>query len=173
MLYLVDNTEDVSLGHSLSGDWGSEEATGGGAGYTGVFATRPGSCYIKRLLLIKENWISSSVLFYQGKDARVWACWNHPLICTSALWGRCPVFSHPESPQGVPRWGSSSGWGLASRQAACLSPSRVPSGLAFGELECDDGLMTAASFAWQRHFSFTPWQSVWKTLPMRSTLRFG
>ena len=58
MLYLVDNTEDVSLGHSLSGDWGSEEATGGGEGYTGGFATRPGSWNIKRLLLIKENWIS-------------------------------------------------------------------------------------------------------------------
>ena len=25
-----------------------------------------------------------------------------PLICTSALWGQYPVFSHPESPQGAP-----------------------------------------------------------------------
>ena len=25
-----------------------------------------------------------------------------PLICTSAIWGQCPMFSHPESPQGAP-----------------------------------------------------------------------
>ena len=24
-----------------------------------------------------------------------------PLICTSAIWGQYPVFSHPESPQGA------------------------------------------------------------------------
>ena len=25
-----------------------------------------------------------------------------PLMCTPALWGQCPVFPHPESPQGAP-----------------------------------------------------------------------
>ena len=28
-----------------------------------------------------------------------------PLICTSAVWGQYPVFSHPETPQGAPFWG--------------------------------------------------------------------
>ena len=28
-----------------------------------------------------------------------------PLICTSAVWGQHPVFSHPESPQRAPLGG--------------------------------------------------------------------
>ena len=33
-----------------------------------------------------------------------------PLICTSAIWGQCPVFSHPDFPQGSPReWQQSDG----------------------------------------------------------------
>ena len=25
-----------------------------------------------------------------------------PLICTPGIWDQCPVFSHPEFPQGLP-----------------------------------------------------------------------
>ena len=27
-----------------------------------------------------------------------------PLICTSAIWGQHPLFSHPEFPQAAPLW---------------------------------------------------------------------
>ena len=42
-----------------------------------------------------------------------------PLMCTSALWGRCPVLSHPESPQGH-RGGSCSGCRLRGHYTLCL-----------------------------------------------------
>ena len=29
-----------------------------------------------------------------------------PLICTLAIYGKCPVFFHPESPQGTQWWGA-------------------------------------------------------------------
>ena len=55
---LVDKTEDLSPGHSLSALRECSEEARGEPGYIGVFATRPGSRNIKRLLLIKENQIS-------------------------------------------------------------------------------------------------------------------
>ena len=46
-----------------------------------------------------------------------------PLMCTSALWGQCPVLSHPECPRGAPSgWvGSScSGWRLDGRHPVSI-----------------------------------------------------
>ena len=34
-------------------------------------------------------------------NCKVWTHEVIPLTCTSAIWGQYPVFSHPESPQGV------------------------------------------------------------------------
>ena len=53
-----------------------------------------------------------------------------PLLCVSAVWGRRPVLSHPESPQGAQLRGASGAEGL---MAGILPPSWVPSGLTFGD----------------------------------------
>ena len=40
-------------------------------------------------------------LFYAWEDAKSGLTEVIPLMCTSALWGQCPVLSHHESPQGA------------------------------------------------------------------------
>ena len=54
-------------------------------------------------MLIKENQIYQvkefSTFLYMGKRTEVTE--TIPLICTSALWGQCPVLSHSEAPQGT------------------------------------------------------------------------
>ena len=67
-----------------------------------------------------------------------------PLMCTSALWGQYPVFSHPEFPQGSPReWlQSEGGW-----MAGILSSPEFPQGSPAhaGGLQ---SLMTVTSFVY-------------------------
>ena len=48
------------------------------------------------------------------------------LICTSAIWGQYPVFSHPEFPQGS-LWGVAAVWWLLDGRYSF--PCWVPSGL--------------------------------------------
>ena len=62
-----------------------------------------------------------------------------PLMCTSAVWGQHPVFSHPESLQGAPL-----GWLQWLR--ACLHPD-LPQGSSSRSLK-SGGLMTAASLVY-------------------------
>ena len=41
------------------------------------------------------------MLFFVREDAKSGLIEIIPLVCTSAIRGQYPVFSHPESPQGV------------------------------------------------------------------------
>ena len=59
MFYLVDKTEDLSWGHSISGSSERPLRRGqGGARRYRSLQQRPGSWSMKRLLLIKENQVS-------------------------------------------------------------------------------------------------------------------
>ena len=55
-------------------------------------------------MLIKENHIYPKLrnltLYCVWKNARVWAYWNHSLICTSAIWGKYTIFLYPRICQG-------------------------------------------------------------------------
>ena len=70
------------------------------SGYIEVWQQRAGSLNIKKLLLIKGNKISiikefRAFLMYRKMQESVFIE-VIPLICISAIWGRHPVFSHPE-----------------------------------------------------------------------------
>ena len=74
------------------------------SGYAEVWQQRAGSLNIKKLLLIKGNKISiikkfRAFLMYRKMQESVFIE-VIPLICTSAIWGRHPVFLHPELPRG-------------------------------------------------------------------------
>ena len=76
-----------------------------------------------------------------------------PLICTSAIWGQCPVFPHPEFPQGCSLMAA--GWQV-------FFPSWVPSGLTSSqsvEATTADGCGILCSLIWQGifHFSSVSW----------------
>ena len=60
MFYLVDKSEDLSPGHSISDNSEGlvQRGKGGARIYRGFCNKRPSSRNIKRLLLIKENQIS-------------------------------------------------------------------------------------------------------------------
>lgn len=95
MFYLADETEDLSLGGSLSEDKGRART------YF-VLQQKPSSQNIKRLLLLNEkaDIVSNGlVLVYEWEDASVWAHQNHSFGCTSALWVQGPGLSCSESPQ--------------------------------------------------------------------------
>ena len=55
---------------------------------------------VKRILLIKENQVSQGLQRFSvyGKIQESGLTEIIPLICTSAIWGQYPVFSHPEFP---------------------------------------------------------------------------
>ena len=82
------------------------------------------------------------VFFSVWEDAKSGLTEIIPLICTSALWGQDPVFSHPEFPQHAPL-------GLAAVAddlgAGILLPSGVPTSPTFGSGCKCDGLTTATS----------------------------
>ena len=85
MFYLVDKSEDLSLGHDISDNTeklfqeeeGQEGGVDGKPGYIGVFAKRPSGQNDKRSLLIKENQIFQvkelSAFLCIWEDLRVWA----------------------------------------------------------------------------------------------------
>ena len=116
MFYLVDILRTSGLGHSISDNAERLLRKGRGEGRQRGRARicrsfcnkRPGSGNIKRLLLIKENRTSQVNEFSRfsmyGKMQKPGFPEIIPLLCTSALWGQHPVFSHPEPPQGAPLW---------------------------------------------------------------------
>ena len=86
-----------------------------------------------------------------------------PLICTSALWGQYPLFSHPEFP--YPEFPQVHHWGWLQRLtarcawqwAARLSPSWVPSGLTVwaAVMWWLDGCNILCLLMWQAVFYFS------------------
>ena len=61
-----------------------------------------------------------------------------PLICTLAIQDQHPVLSHPEFPQGAPRWGLAAG-------SPPVSPE-FPKGSPSGAVGAADSLMATAPF---------------------------
>ena len=126
MFYLSDKTQDLSLGHSISGN--SERlfrrGKGGQPGYIRVFATKDQVVGIKRLLSIKENQIYQvrefSAFLCMGR-CKTWAHCNHAFDMHLSYLG--PVSYVLSS------WVSSGCTVVGVLQLRALSPSWVPSGL--------------------------------------------
>ena len=73
-----------------------------------------------------------------------------PFICTSAVWGRNPGFSHPELPWGSPQGVTLVWWLLDSRYS---SSSWVPLGAHWLSLE-------DCSHCWLQHACLLTWQEI-------------
>ena len=72
-------------------------------------------------------------LFFVGKTQRSGLTEIVPLICTSPVWGHCPVFSHPWFPEGSLQ-GVAAVWWLRKGKYS-LFLSWVPSGLTSSPLK--------------------------------------
>ena len=107
MFYSVEKTVHLNLKHSLSDTSKGLHQRGKGEArvYIKKFLQwRPDCQNIKEYFYLKKTRhlkLNNLVLFHVWEDARSGVTEIIPLICTSAMWGKYPLPSHPDSPQGT------------------------------------------------------------------------
>ena len=103
--YLQDKNEELSLEHSVldSSEGLLQRGKRGASVYRSfcnkdqIVGTWEDYCELKKTRHLKLR----NLLIYVWVDAKSGLIKIIPLICTLAIWGQYPVFSHPESPQGT------------------------------------------------------------------------